>query len=184
MKESMKVLEAQPLSAQAFAPYGWVLGQPMPEAADADADFVFSNPATDFWREHIFDVGPGGEVEILNLHYRDAGRQLDSLEAHDLTQQALMPLTGEVLQAVACAGADGMPDAGSLAVFRIPVGQGICMRPGCWHATRIVDDPVACIMLTRVSTTLDLIAHLKHGRPATESRFAAVPAFQVRVARS
>ena len=50
------------------------------------------------------------------------------------------------------------------------------MRAGCWHATRVAGDEVACLMLTRRSTTLDLIQHLSTDASITESAIAAIPA--------
>lgn len=170
--EGIKTLGIRKLEADAFAPYGWMLGKPVP-AADAGTP-VFSNSATDFWQEHVFDTGAGGEPEVLWVNYRNADRAVGNLEVHLLTQQAIVPLTGPVIQVVAASGADGLPDAATLAAFEVPVGQGICMKPGCWHATRIAaPGEVACLMLTRRSTTADLIEHLNGQQAAAES--AIVP---------
>lgn len=166
------VLSAQPLSPEGFAPYGWMLGKPYPADASMPA---YTNPATDFWREHLFDTGSGGDTEVLWVNYRNTGN-VPQLEKHLLTQQAIVPLTGEVVHVVAGSTPDGAPDLASLAAFVIVPGQGICMAPHCWHATRVTGNEVTCLMLTRRSTTLDLIGHLSHGAPAQESAMADVPA--------
>ncbi len=163
-------LTVQPLSAQAFQPYGWMLGKPYPGEAP---DVAFSNPATDFWREHLFDSGTGGQPEILWVHYRNDG-PVTHLEVHHLTQQAIVPLTGPLIHVVAASGPDGQPDLRSLAAFRVPPGQGLCMRPGCWHASRVPAGEVACLMLTRRSTTEDLVPHMRDGAPARESAIVPV----------
>ena len=85
---------------------------------------------------------------------------MTSLEVHRLTEQAIVPLTGDIIHVVANSRQDGSPDEGSMSAFGVPVGQGICMRPGCWHATRVDAQEVKCLMLTRRSTTVDLIAYL------------------------
>ena len=69
---------------------------------------------------------------------------------------------------------DGSPDEGSMSAFRVPVGEGICMRPGCRHTTRVDAAEVTCLMLTRRSTTVDLIAYLKEGSSLVESAEASV----------
>lgn len=40
------------------------------------------------------------------------------------------------------------------------------MEPQCWHATRVDVGEVKCLMLTRRSSTLDLVVHLMSGAPA------------------
>jgi ureidoglycolate lyase len=159
------------LEARSFAPYGWMLGKPMPRGGGIP---VFSNPATDFWQEHLFDTGAGGEPEILWVNYRNRNETVESLEMHRLTQQVMVPLSGPVIQIVATSLQDGRPDLSTLAAFRVPPGKGICMRPGCWHATRVRREEVTCLMLTRRSTTVDLIHHLTTGSASEES--AILPA--------
>lgn len=166
-------LAVNDLTPQAFSAYGWMLGKPMP---DGNGVPLFSNPATDFWQEHVFNTGAGGDAELLWVNYRSRSLEIASLEKHLLTQQAIVPLTGQIIQVVAQSAADGSPDMATLAAFRVPQGQGVCMRPGCWHATRVVDAEVTCLMLTRRSTTVDLIQHLTTGARATESAIAEIPA--------
>ncbi|WP_144630460.1 ureidoglycolate lyase [Bordetella genomosp. 13] len=175
--DDIETLPLRRLERQAFARYGWMLGKPMP-AAQAGVP-VFSNPATDFWQEHVFDAGSGGEPEVLWVRYRSADRVVANLEVHLLTHQAIVPLTGPIIQVVAASATDGRPDLATLAAFEVPVGQGICMRPGCWHATRIAAaGEVTCLMLTRRSTTADLIAHLA-GAPASESAIVPLTGYRL-----
>lgn len=164
------------LTPQAFSAYGWMLGKPMP---DGNGVPLFSNPATDFWQEHLFNTGAGGDAELLWVNYRSPSVEIASLEKHLLTQQAIVPLTGQIIQVVAKSAADGSPDLTTLAAFRVPQGQGVCMRPGCWHATRIVEHEVTCLMLTRRSTTVDLIQHLTTEARATESAIVEIPLHQL-----
>jgi ureidoglycolate lyase len=165
---SNKQLEVNVLTPDAFTAYGWMLGKPMP---DGNGVPLFSNPATDFWQEHVFNTGAGGDAELLWVNYRSPSTEITNLEKHLLTQQAIVPLTGEIIQVVAQSAADGSPDLATLAAFRVPQGQGICMRPGCWHATRVIDG----LMLTRRSTTVDLIQHLTTDASASESAIVAIP---------
>lgn len=162
----------QSLSGQAFAPFGWVLGDPSTEEA---ARVSFHSASSDFWRAHLFEADPNGYAEILWVVYRDRSRQIDRLEAHWMTQQVLIPLTGDVVQVVAASTPEGRPDLGTLSAFHVPQGRGICMRPGCWHATRVLSSEVQCVMLTRKSTTLDLIGCISRGDHAVESSILPIP---------
>lgn len=164
-------LRIETMTAAAVAPYGWMLGKPL-SAAPTEA--AFGSPTSDFWQEHIFDAGANGEPEVLWVTYRSADPVIVKLEVHHLTQQAVVPLTGSIVQVVAKGTPAGEPDSATLKAFLVPQGEGICMRPGTWHATRTVDTEVTCLMLTRRSTTADLVRHLNQGSVATESRLADI----------
>lgn len=168
-----KLLYIEPLSQDVVAPYGWMLGKPL---ASAPVEAAFGSPASDFWQEHVFDTGTGGQPEVLWVTYRSAEPVIAKLEVHHLTEQAVVPLTANVVQVVAASRPDGEPDPATLKAFLIPQGQGICMKPGTWHATRTAGTEAVCLMLTRRSTTVDLVRHLNKGAAAAESRLADIPA--------
>lgn len=160
----------QHLSRASFEPFGCVLG--MPDSLNAEP-LGFRSPASDFWHEHNFDPGLGGDTEVLWVKYRDASPLVSKLEVHHLTEQAVVPLTNEIVQIVCLSDASRAPDVSTLRAYRLFPGVGICMRPGVWHATRATD--ATCLMLTRRSTTEDLIDHLVNARPARESSSSWIP---------
>jgi len=162
----------QTLTPEAFTPYGMMLGKPLPTDESRP---VFSNPATDFWQEHLFKVGTDGQPEILWVNYRLTDARIDTLEVHLKTQQVIVPLVGEIIHIVAASDAQGEPDLSTLTAFSISPGVGICMDVGCWHTTRVRAHEARCLMLTRQSTTADLIQHLDQNKPATESRLVTLP---------
>ncbi|MGF6598682.1 ureidoglycolate hydrolase [Paraburkholderia sp. GAS448] len=159
-------IPVEPLEVPRCEPYGWMLGKPVSTDSDTPS---FVSSASDFWREHLFDTGAPGETEILWVTYRNRDEKFSSLEMHRLTQQAIVPLTAPVVHIVATSSEDGEPDLDSLRAFAIPVGRGLCMRRNIWHATRVTESDATCLMLTRPSTTYDLVVHLKTGAPACES---------------
>lgn len=167
-----KPLYIEPLSQGAVAPYGWMLGKPLASPAEA----VFGSPASDFRQEHVFDTGTGGQPEVLWVTYRSADPVIAKLEVHHLTEQAVVPLTASVVQVVATSKPDGEPDPDTLKAFLIPQGLGICMAPATWHATRTAGKEAICLMLTRRSTTADLVRHLNKGGAAEESRLIDIAA--------
>lgn len=171
-------LRIEPISETAVTPFGWMLGKPLPTATDATA---FASPASDFWHEHVFNTGAGGELEILWVKYRSDDPAVARLEVHHLTQQAVVPVIGSIVQIVAASDAAGEPDLNTVRAFAITPGQGICMRPGTWHATRSAGGESTCLMLTRGSTTIDLVRHLNRGATAEESRIVDIP--QLRLER-
>ncbi len=168
----MTAIRIEPISEAVVAPFGWMLGKPLPTAADAIA---FASPASDFWHEHVFDTGAGGESEILWVKYRSDDPNVTRLEVHHLTQQAVVPVIGSIVQIVAASDAAGKPDLSTVRAFTIAHGQGLCMRPGIWHATRSSGGEATCLMLTRQSTTRDLVNHLNQGAAAEESRMLDIP---------
>jgi ureidoglycolate lyase len=157
------------LDERAFSEFGWVLGAPFAQDPAATA---FSHPGSDFWHVHDFDPGEDGATEVLWVNYRDDSLRLRALEVHWLTEQAIVPLGGHELLHVVCptrTDASRLPDLTRLRCFRIRSGLGICMRPGCWHASFVTGGHTTCLMLTRRSTTRDLVAHLKGAAFAVES---------------
>lgn len=101
-----ELLHVAPLSAGAFEPYGWMLGEPYDPKGTIPG---FSNAATDFWQTHVFDPGMGGSTEVLWVNYR-SHEEVAVLEVHRLTQQAIVPLTGSIIHIVATSLADGCAD--------------------------------------------------------------------------
>lgn len=166
--KSEKSIQIEALDEQRFAPFGQMLGTPFPKDPKAIA---YGHPGSDFWHVHDFNPGEGGTTEVLWVNYRNANLRVTGLEVHWLTEQAIIPL-GSGLVHVVCPGReDGsrLPDLSGLRAFKIELGQGICMRAGCWHASFVLAGQVTCMMLTRHSTTQELVAHLARGSVAAET---------------
>ncbi len=166
-----KLIDVLPLTVENFHPYGWLLGKSIRLDGSIPA---FSDVEIDFWEEHVFNPGAEGKTEVLWVTYRNRHRAVTSLEVHRLTEQAIVPLNGEIIHVVGGSHYDGSLDESSMTAFRVPVGQGICMRLGCWHTTRVDAAEVTCLMLTRRSTTVDLIGYLNSGSSLLESAIAVV----------
>lgn len=118
---------------------------------------------SDFWHVHDFEPGEGGETEVLWVAYRPRDAVVASLEVHWSTQQIVVPLgSSSLIQLLCPTKQDGSntPDLDKIGAWLIRPGQGVCMMPGCWHASLAVDSEVTAMMLTRRSTTLDLVRQL------------------------
>ncbi|WP_110597974.1 ureidoglycolate lyase [Salinicola lusitanus] len=171
---NVRTLPIDALSPTSFAPYGDVMGWP---ADLAEGEPGYRSTASDFVHQLSFDTGiDGGPAEVLWVHYRDDSSRIDKLEMHRLTHQAVVPIHGGDLVQIVCLDHDGGPDIDSLKAFRLPQGLGVSMHPGCWHATRTLDGEVTALMLTRHSTTRELVAMLTEGAAGSESRLTPLPA--------
>ena len=73
----------QDLTPDTFRAYGWMLGKPMP---DGNGVPLFTNAATDFWQEHVFNTGGGGDAELLWVNYRSRDADIASLKASGLAR--------------------------------------------------------------------------------------------------
>lgn len=151
------------LTEQNVAPYGSMLGKPFPTQEGVVA---FRTDQVASWRQTLFNAGKGGEVEIVWVNYKITDPLISRLEQHSLTEQSVVPLTGDIIQILALSGADGAPDASTLRAFRLTPGIGINMARGVWHTTR--SKGATCLMLTRGSTSVDILDHRK-GKPLTET---------------
>ncbi len=162
-------MQVEPLSDERFAPYGAVLGAPFPGIEPSSA---YSTAGSNFWRVGMFDPGANGQTELLWVTYRNDSMVVTALEVHWLTEQAIVPMRGgELIHVVAntLPGQTCQPDLETLRAFRVGPGQGVCMKPGCWHTSFTAGDEVLCLMLTRASTTRELVRFLNHKEPARET---------------
>lgn len=125
----MREVVPQPLTAEAFAPFGDVI-----EASDEAAALAinYGNTAR-YGRLAEIDVADGGGIGIVSIF---RGRPLDPIvlrifERHPLGSQTFMPLSGRPYL-VAVAPGDAF-DPASVAVFLARADQGVQYRKGVWH---------------------------------------------------
>ena len=129
----MPMLVAEPLSAEAFAPFGDVL------AYDATA----SREVNGGWARRadlaaVLDDGGASGPPVLAL-FRALHQPLPSavpfVERHPHSSQVFLPLTpAGFLVVVAPETAEGAPDLSRARAFLGQPGQGINYRRGVWHA--------------------------------------------------
>ncbi|NTX25648.1 ureidoglycolate lyase [Burkholderia pyrrocinia] len=174
-------LTVERLTPRYFSPFGWVLGKSMKTTTDAP---FFKGATLSMWREHLFDTGAPNETEIVWSNFSDDSPVVRTLETRLLTQQAVVPLTGPLIQIVAASNEAGEPDIDSIRAFEVPIGMGTCVRPGCWYAIRVSKGEVMAFLLSRQSTTFDLIVHLHTGSPTAESETRHIVPRQVMLRES
>lgn len=123
------VIPVQPLTREAFAPFGQVL------AAEGAAHFTINGGNTERFHD-LASLDPGAGGRVIGSIFRGQPRVLPfavtMMERHPLASQAFMPLDNRpYLVVVAPPGA--APQAGDLRAFLATGRQGVNYAPGVWH---------------------------------------------------
>ncbi len=120
----MKRLILEPVTAEAFAPFGQLLPPPAPGPARADlVDELTNARASARPRLSVTAVEPTAlPLEAVRM------------ERHVHSSQAFVPTDcAAYLVLVAPHGPDGLPDVSGLRAFRVPGDTGINYRADTWH---------------------------------------------------
>ena len=123
MSAAPPVLCALPLSAEAFAPFGTLLGQPARAPSLERGDITFWNDTAD-----LSGLRGSGVTGHLIAHRREL--TLTRIERHLHTPEAFIATDGRSLMVV---GEPGEIGPEQLCVFEISAGQAVLLRPGAWH---------------------------------------------------
>ncbi|WP_295960269.1 ureidoglycolate lyase [Rhodoferax sp.] len=127
----MTTLVIEPLTAQAFRPFGDVI-----EASDSGRHFSINDGFAERYHDLAqIDVASGGGRAILSIFKalpRSLPMQLVLLERHPLGSQAFMPLSN-LPYLVVVAEAAPMPNLAQIRCFRATPGQGVNYTRGTWH---------------------------------------------------
>lgn len=133
----MRELTPEPLTAEAFAPFGRVI-----EAWDAAARLdINQGHAVRYDRLADVDVADEGGTGVVSLFRARplAEPVLKQFERHPLGSQTFMPLSGKpYLVAVAPPGAF---DPAQIRLFRAEGHQGVHYAKGTWHHFLLVLEP-------------------------------------------
>lgn len=119
----MRAIPVEPVTPDAFAPFGSLLVGPAP------------GPRQDFAAR--LENGRPGVAANLALIRSDpfAGLMpLARLEKHPHSSQAFLPLAVDAYLVVVAPDRDGKPDEAAIRAFRVPGRVGLNYRAGAWHA--------------------------------------------------
>ncbi len=138
-------LTVEHLTAEAFAPYGRVVGRPERER-DAEG------PGWRWWAETALLSGDGRAMGVGFLDLEPGTRSFDWAERHLRTPEAVFAMSTDVLLYVGPAEHPEepfrLPPLGSFRVFRVPAGSGVVMDRGVWHgAPFAVERPGSAVVL-------------------------------------
>jgi ureidoglycolate lyase len=141
----MRELTPEPLTAEAFAPFGRVI-----EASNSAVKFdINQGHAVRFDRLAQIDVGDGGGAGAISLFRAKplAELVLKTFERHPLGSQTFVPLSGRpYLVAVAPAGDF---DPTQIRLFRAEGHQGVHYDKGTWHHFLLVLDECDFLVVDR-----------------------------------
>lgn len=144
MSAVQTVLTVEPLSAEAFAPFGDVI-----EVSDRARHFTINGGSTERYHD-LAQLDPGADGKVIASIFRGSPRALPFnvavMERHLLGSQAFMPLFGGgtargYLVVVAPPGR--APTAADLRCFLAQASQGVNYAAGVWHHPLLALDAVS-----------------------------------------
>ncbi|HSC84450.1 MAG TPA: ureidoglycolate lyase [Pseudomonas sp.] len=126
----MRTLTIEPLTAQAFAPFGEVI-------ETEGREFFMINRGTSRRYHRQVDVQTSGPnataiISILRTTTLPMPLTIDMLERHPLGSQAFMPLNGQQFLIVVAPPA-AQPQSSQIRAFISNGQQGVNYRKGVWH---------------------------------------------------
>lgn len=150
-----RTIRTEPLTAEAFAPFGEVL-----EAAGAPDRLINQGLCGRFHDRARLDFGPAGRagISIFRAETRALPYRLDMVERHPEGSQAFLPMTGHPFLVIAAPDADGKP--GTPRAFLTSGAQGINLRRGTWHGVLTpLHAPGLFAVVDRIGDTANLEEH-------------------------
>ena len=134
----MKRLRIDPLTQDAFAPFGDVLDTARADAASYPINGGFTQ------RHHALSVADvrGGEAILSIFETKSFGLPLTirMLERHPFGSQSFIPIGAAADQGffIVVGSGEAAPEAESLRAFEAAPGQGVNFHAGVWHHPNIV----------------------------------------------
>ena len=150
-----RTIRTEPLTAEAFAPFGEVL-----EAAGAPDRLINQGLCGRFHDRARLDFGPAGRagISIFRAETRALPYRLDMVERHPEGSQAFLPMTGHPFLVIAAPDTAGRP--GTPRAFLTSGAQGINLRRGTWHGVLTpLHAPGLFAVVDRIGDTANLEEH-------------------------
>jgi ureidoglycolate lyase len=119
----MREIRLEPMTAEAFAPFGQMLqAPPVGERLNLVAQLENRRPAA------------RAQLTLITVPARTLPLEIAEMERHAHSSQAILPLeVGRWAVIVAPKAADGGADPERLRAFLVPPGAGINYRADTWH---------------------------------------------------
>jgi ureidoglycolate lyase len=145
-------LRTEPLTPQAFAPFGDVL------QATGTPDRLINNGYCGRWHDMAqLDFGPGGRagLNLFKAQPRSLPYVLDLLERHPEGSQAFVPMYETTWLVTVAEDAGGTPV--NLRAFQVAPGQAINLHRGTWHGVLTpLAEPGLFAVIDRIGSTANL----------------------------
>jgi len=145
-------LRTEPLTPQAFAPFGDVL------QATGTPDRLINNGYCGRWHDMAqLDFGPGGRagLNLFKAQPRSLPYVLNLLERHPEGSQAFVPMYETTWLVTVAEDAGGTPV--NLRAFLVAPGQAINLHRGTWHGVLTpLAEPGLFAVIDRIGSTANL----------------------------
>ena len=145
-------LRTEPLTPQAFAPFGDVL------QATGTPVRLINNGCCGRWHDMAqLDFGPGGRagLNLFKAQPRSLPYVLDLLERHPEGSQAFVPMYETTWLVTVAEDAGGTPV--NLRAFLVAPGQAINLHRGTWHGVLTpLAEPGLFAVIDRIGSTANL----------------------------
>lgn len=146
----------QPLTADAFAPFGDVLD------CTGAPDKVINQGLCDRFHDRAklaFGDGQAG-ISLFRAKLRELPLTLDMVERHPLGSQAFLPMSMDSFLVIVAPDKGGVP--GTPLAFRTSPGQGVNYHAGTWHGVLTpLAGPGLFAVVDRIGAETNLDANLE-----------------------
>lgn len=146
-------LVAQPLTSQAFAPYGTVIAMPAGKGRP-----INDGNATRFDLLDDLRLDAEGGRPMLALFRAQARRfphEVAEMERHTLGSQTFVPLGDRRFAIVVARAGEAPASADQLAAFVTDGRQGVVLAPGTWHHALMAVDAGDFVVIERAGSAVD-----------------------------
>lgn len=140
----MRTTQIRELTVDAFLPYGVYANLINPTSEK------LGTPPIEFFRDMVQQgLGTASSASFSTCRVEKREMVVDVTEYHTHTAEGILPIDNDVLIHVAPATpSEGRVPTDKIAVFRIPKGTMVVIRPGVWHhAPFTVNDTPANVLI-------------------------------------
>ena len=164
----MHYLQAQPITREAFMPYGWLIDASPIDGSQIDHSITgrhLINGGTSQrldGQSELDLTADGGKpcLAVFKASARNPAGPWHELERHRLGTQTFIPLDGARYLVMVALGGD-TPDPQTLAVFAASGHQAITLRAGVWHHGLLALQDSSFVVIERSALHVDYdVAHL------------------------
>ncbi|MEM8554288.1 MAG: ureidoglycolate lyase [Pseudomonadota bacterium] len=149
------IIEAQPLTAEAFAPFGDVL------EVRGDADKIINQGLCGRFHDRAnLDFGSEGQpgISLFHAEPRSLPHTLDMVERHPEGSQAFVPMSAHPFLVIVAETAAAGP--GAVHAFLTDGAQGVNYHRGTWHGVLTpLSAPGLFAVVDRIGATPNLDEH-------------------------
>ncbi|MDG1802620.1 MAG: ureidoglycolate lyase [Paracoccaceae bacterium] len=149
------MIQCQPLTRDAFAPFGEVL-----ECAGSPDKIINQGLCGRFHDQAEMDFGPDGRagISLFDAEPRSLPFTLDLMERHPEGSQAFVPMTEHPFLVIVASDKDGRPD--DVQAFITAAGQGVNYHRNIWHGVLTpLHAPGLFAVIDRIGDTPNLEEH-------------------------